>query len=159
MFSQRWSPLLVVYGRVVSLTYTQMTKMDSGSCITDLRVHTYSHTYMQVHIHVYTNILNKQKEAVNVRVGKHEEVKGVCLGQAGRRREEEQCCNLRSTKNTQIAVPSLLFSSISSVLYNMSFGFHHRAPKGSLGDCKALQIIHQYALVSIHLFGDTDLSL
>lgn len=33
-----------------ALTYTQMTKMDSGSYITDLRVHTYSHAYVQVHI-------------------------------------------------------------------------------------------------------------
>lgn len=78
----------------------------------------------------------------------------MCLGQAGRRRVGEQCCNLRSTKNVQIAVPNLVFSSISSVLYNVSFGFHHRAPKGSLGDCKALQIIHRYVLVSIYLFPE-----
>lgn len=66
----------------------------------------------------------------------------------------EQCCNLRSTKNIQIAVPSLLFSSISSVLYSMSFGFHHRAPKGSLVDCKALWIIQRHVLVSIYLFPE-----
>lgn len=78
----------------------------------------------------------------------------MCLGQAGRRRVGEQCCNLRSTKNVQIAVPNLVFSSISSVLYNVSFGFHHRAPKGSLGDCKALGIIHRYVLVSIYLFPE-----
>ena len=47
---------------------------------------------MQVRIHVYTNIIiiNKQKEAVNIRVGKHEGVKGVWLEQAGIRREGEQ---------------------------------------------------------------------